>query len=416
MRILLSIFVIFSVEIFFSTLGIIGIRYSGRNESLVYIVYILILFFLSVFFFLYDVTIKKEKYSLNQIILILIPVFFSISFLFSFGFRQIDSIGIDRYINHILWATPSILTGIYISKSKKINDIFKYLDLLMILFGVASVLYSINVLSTGSRETIDGSTYQTISYIAAFSYGTYLFLINIGKEDNRFKFTKNKMYIIFTFILAVAQIPSILLSGGRGGLVLLIIFSLFFGLNILKKLNANRLLSIFIGVIIAIVILIFILKTLLENPIFTVSLQRIFDFISFEGINWQGTSTRDIIYRDVIELIINAPLFGYGIFGMWSVSLLPHNLFLEILVQGGIIYLFLFLTLIYFFIEKLTKLVRLNKENRFVILFVLYPLTYLMFSGSYLNNSILWFTLTFVLSSNLKKSKHMNSISNELFL
>lgn len=407
MRVFLSIIVIFSVELFFSTLGILGIKYSGIENSNLYLVYNIFLFVYTTSLFFNDLIFKKNKLNVYQIFLILVPLIFTISFLFSYINNNINSIGFDRYIFFIVWAVPSILTGMYISKNNKSEAFFRYLDVVMLIIGVSSAFYFINVIQTGSRETIDGSTYQTISYNAALSYGINLYLLLNGKLYKRFNFTHSIFYKIFSIILLSIQIFTVLISGGRGGFVLLLVYTLLntifiynnkSTINLFKR---NKSLNVFFGIVIFVSLLFLFLNELNNISIFQVSVNRVFEYISIDGINWSATSTRNIIYNNVIELIYESPITGYGIFGMWSVSVLPHNLILEILMQGGFIYLFIFLLIGLFTIIKLHNLIKINNNNRFFLLLFIYPLILLMFSGSYLNNSMFWFIFAYFFSANL---------------
>ena len=115
----------------------------------------------------------------------------------------------------------------------------------------------------------------------------------------------------------------------------------------------------------------------------------------------------------MLTLISRSPIFGYGVFGMWRYSALPHNFFLEILIQGGTVYFsFILIFLTYVFI-KLYKITRIDPSFKLISILGLYPLVFLMFSGSYMSNSIFWFCISFVISYSSQSLNQGIKLSNE---
>ena len=141
------------------------------------------------------------------------------------------------------------------------------------------------------------------------------------------------------------------------------------------------------------------IKNLIDIPIFKSSLERVFSYLTPNGIDMSQTSGRDHVYRDAIELIKQSPIIGYGIFGFFKVyGSYPHNFFLEILLQGGILLLFAILIIIISLIKKIIYMIKYNEELRIILIIFLYPIVMLMFSGTYTSDSIFWFSISFIFS------------------
>lgn len=137
----------------------------------------------------------------------------------------------------------------------------------------------------------------------------------------------------------------------------------------------------------------------MQNDVFRTGYMRATQFLApGGGINWEGTSGRDVVYLNTIHLIEQRPVLGYGLYGMWDViNYYPHNLFLEVLLQGGIVYLIIFSWMLLLFVRKLFRMVKTDRRYRILGILFLYPFVMLMFSGTYLNTSQFWFAVVFVL-------------------
>jgi O-antigen ligase len=135
---------------------------------------------------------------------------------------------------------------------------------------------------------------------------------------------------------------------------------------------------------------------------------RILEFVKLDGgINWEGTSGRNVVYQTTLQLIEQRPILGYGLFGMWDVySSYPHNLFLEVLLQGGVFYLLIALIVLFYFAIKLAHLIRKDMRFRILIVLFIYPFVMLMFSGTYLSTPMFWFVIIYVMNSRLETANY----------
>ncbi len=126
------------------------------------------------------------------------------------------------------------------------------------------------------------------------------------------------------------------------------------------------------------------------------------------------SSGRTIIYEFIIEKIFQQPFWGYGIAGdrVLLDGTYPHNIFLEIFVQfglligGGIV-----VVLIYHWILAIFK--NTNKvEKDLIFMFFSLGLVQLFFTGSYLTTRDFWLFMAICLNTLYYKKKTVRDESN----
>ena len=297
-----------------------------------------------------------------------------------------------------LWSYPAILSGIYFArKEKSLKILYKYIDIFIFISTISIMKSTIGQFVLAENfNGIAGASYQTLSYISAFSYGINLYMIINGKNNLRYSVFTGKLYKCIEYIFLFIQVFCALMSGGRGGIVLIFIYTIYYIFLYTDFRDIYKFFKLLILILISIIFIIFALELLLKNDVFKTSFDRVFQFISpAGGINWKGTSGRDIIYSEAIKEINENLMFGIGLFNMEGYY---HNIFIDILRSGGLIYLiFVFI----FAIITLMKLNLINKyedKNKVFSVILIYPLVMLMFSGSYTTVSELWFCISFIIS------------------
>ncbi|WP_099354716.1 O-antigen ligase family protein [Fredinandcohnia onubensis] len=401
MKSLISLIVIFSSYIFFTVSTLVGYEYVGAESSSSYIIYSMTIFILGILLFLYDSLRKKHRYKKNELLVLTIPFLMASSYLLSVLTDSIIWSGTTRFLYFILWGVPSILMGIYLSRNNRIDQIGKYIEIIMLIFSISITVSTIDSLIYGGRFSIAGGTYQAGGYISAFAFGLNLYYLLYGNNHKRFKFTTNKYYFILCLVILPVQIIGVFTSGARGAMVLVIAYLLIITSSTVKTMKLSQLIK-YVVLLIGTAIVAFIsLPNLLEIPTFNSSFNRVFSYISTDGIDWSGTSNRDIVYSKALDLVFESPLLGYGIFGMWKAfEAYPHNIFLEVLMQGGIVYFSIFIFIITLALKKLFYIIKINPKCRIIFILSIYPIIMLLFSGTYINNSLFWFSLSFIFSYN----------------
>ena len=399
MEIILIILAIFGTDMFFSISSIIGYEYLGIEDSPVYFIYVVLIFVLTFFLFFKKSVLVGDRYKVRNIFPILIPSVLTMIFFLTIILNKSSNLAVRYYLLFLVFGIPAILTGVYITYKNKVFLLEKYSNVLMVVFSLSVCVSALSSLSNGMNfSSLGGATYQTASYLGGFSYGLNLYSIFEQNDTLKFPYQKLNVYKIISLFLIPLQIIAVLITGGRGGMVLILCYSLYFLYEFSHASKYKRLIK-FIGLITTLIVLLLsILPYLLTIDSFNSSFQRVFSYISDTGIDLSKTSNRDVAYSTSIKLIKNAPLIGYGYFGMWKITGYPHNIFLEVLQQGGILYLTMFMFSGVLLLTKIRKIIKFNESNRLILVIALYPFTMLLFSGTYQINSIFWFIVSYIIS------------------
>lgn len=397
----INLFLIFGSNIlflpftFFSINSIFGIEYTGTENSSSYIYSIIISFFLSIIFSL--ILLFKQKKTYKTYFLLLVPCVFFLLCLFVFLFNDFDFS--KFFFQYFLLVFPCFVFGIVLSRDLCLKNLSLHFLIISIINTLSILILIPKIILIPTVELITfygGGQYQAFSYASSISFlVTLVYFLFYEKNYSRFKY--------FYFFLLFIQFLGILLSGGRGGVfvVLLgsfIIIKSFFPFK--KLLIIGLKLSLFLIVSVFISLLLF--KDYMDR--FFESYNRLFSFLSKNGIDMEQTSNRDIVYSESINLILKKPFLGYGMFNYrnFTDGAYPHNLMLEILLQGGVLYLFFCLFGLYFLFGKCKKLLKDGNSHKFLYATMTYSFVMLMFSGTYLLEPFLWFNISYIVGINIK--------------
>jgi hypothetical protein len=290
-----------------------------------------------------------------------------------------------------LYALPSYILMSLVNDMNDVMQYFKYFCIISIITQTFSVLNDVFL-----PQYFVKTDYQGISYSLLIPTIYYL-----SK-----KYKKIHDYMIIAFLVFL-----LIVAGGRGALVCMLLYILYSGIKSVKR-NLKR-------TLLTIMLLMFVLiyfDSIIENVV-----------LFAEKYNFNGSilkyylmgnvldlSGRDNIYSICIDIIKRFPLLGCGLGGdrYWlgiygfKYGNYPHNFFLEILVQYGIIFGGIFL--LYFLTRVIKCLSYKDMESSayklFNIMFFSYGFMGLMFSSSYLLN-VSFFAMLPVMNKILKERK-----------
>lgn len=392
--------VLFLTDVFFIMSAFIGYTFKDSESSLSYIIFNVCFFALSIAYSVFDLVFNKQKIRLRQLLVVggmIFPIFL---FSVELALGKVSPYAIERFGYYILWGISSSLMGMYLSLNERYKQIFNYLDIFMWMINIALIRTLTTSLIENVTIGIGGETYQKAGYIFALAFGINFYLIIFGNKFDRIQFFESKFIVVLNHIFLWLQFIGVLATGARGPMLLLIVYLLAV-LAMKKKPVLFYLKSIFI-IAISVLILMVLIPTLENISLFNNSLDRVFEYITPNGINWEATSGRDSVYREVIDYILKKPITGYGFFSyLTSVGYTAHNLFFEILLQGGILLLFIVSVIFIYVIRKLLKILRYDKYISIYFILFLYPLVTLMFSSVYYYNSYFCFFISFIISYSL---------------
>lgn len=387
----LVILTLFSREFFFTFYALLGTDFQGSESSSSYIYFNIGIVFLS--FIIFFSSLIKNKFKVSKNFLVVFLIIFVIPIIYLIEYYLLNNVNVESresILFFLVWGIPGILVGYIVGSN---NNFFRRNSYKFKLFLIISALLSVNAISVfysvlilGGRADLGGASYQT----AGYNFLLALSFLFIYLSNNRF----NKFSFIFIFWI-ILLIASTLLTGARGPSILSFLMSSLFFI----KYKTNKVVVKYFILILFALFSYIVVSTLSSNEYFIKSLDRVFAFINDFSIDWSGTSGRQTIYFNTLELIREKPIFGYGLFSYKSLlGYLPHNLFLEILIQGGIIYLLIF-TMFMIYAFKKIKMIESKFELSFILYLGFYQFGMLFFSGSYMYSTFFWFIISFTFLS-----------------
>lgn len=387
----------------FSTL--LGLTYVSGNSS-IYILYNVAVAGCVYLYCFFSFLIKPFRINVPLLVSILAVVYICVSFLLIyFSFNDINERVTNFFSYFIIWSLPAFLFGIVVGHSKLLGEIEKTLDVLMLVLSAVVIVNGVFYFSVGGRtsSSVSGSSnYQTMSYVSALAFALDYYLLTQGNTITRRSFfANNRLYRALCMILLPLQLLSLIVTGGRGGFVLLCVYFIYITLLRSREFTSRRkkitiCFCFFFGIG-------FLLVS--SNEALQIGFERITQFIGAEGIDWSGTSNRDIVYSTALKYIKERPVLGWGIFGYLNNMDNPHNIFLELLLGGGAVYFLAACTFLGLLLIKYHYMAKRKPEFRIMFIFFLYGFVMLMFSGTYLVSPELWVFIGVVASYNSYKDR-----------
>ncbi len=347
------------------------------------------LFFYIMIFFVYLINFKYVLNRISKIILFIIITFFVIML-----FNYILYPDTFKYIgkDNIPFFLFGFLSFIFYTSLKN-KDIF------FILF-----IKSVYIQSFFSILYLSSINFNN-NIIYSMSYSYYIFpllLLLIWKMFKSFKIIDLFLFLLNLFFLIII--------GSRGPLVAIMIFLIILFANKIIKFRNKSQFLINVSLVTFLFLLIININKIISN---------LLNILSNQGIKSRTISTvldssanflsgRDKVFFYTLDYINKRPVFGYGVLGDRKVlsfigQAYPHNIFLEILMQYGIIIGFLILiALLGLIFYRFLK--RSNNKERYFFAFNLGFLP-LLVTGSYLTFYNFWLFLAIFINYDVEIRK-----------
>lgn len=215
-------------------------------------------------------------------------------------------------------------------------------------------------------------------------------------------YSKIKSIKIVSIILILLYLNFYLFFGNRGAILSIILFLLFHYLINRDKLSMQTILILVICVLLLQNYFIDILKFI--NDIFNsvdLKVKAIDKILMFNEEGKDLSNGRSELYNYAFNDISENLIFGNGIstfdikYGMY-----PHNVFIQILYEGGIFYLLFFL-IVFLRFFKIILSDEYKKEYKIFLLFIFFSgITELFFSSVYWRSMFFWFFISMLFNSN----------------
>lgn len=345
--IFLSIY-LFWEPIVYCTLGARGGELNGSIMRLSLVAIFSVSWFL---YFCYKKT-KADKRMFGY--LVLVGVLYLIT-----GFFFDDKYGMSSTYNgyFLRWGADCISACVLGLLFTKVSD-YKYLHFSLPIVTCALTPLMLKELIASQifatvMESDSGFNYQNIAYHFAVMYAisAYYLFINQNLRQSRFRL------VLFAFLLV--QGVACAMSGGRGGFVLLLVYTLYILYLMLKRgiISKKRLLLI---MSFGAVCFMFIADKL-----------GLFDSVGFSRAKELSLDeARQDLYKNTLSWILTNPITGFGLGSVWfTTGFYNHNIFLDLLVETGLIGLIIMIRVLRTTYNRILKLTRFN-DAYYIILFV----------------------------------------------
>lgn len=268
---------------------------------------------------------------------ILLSLFYSSSHLY----------GLDKAVRFISFTAWAFIGPFFIFKNKR--DIEKFI-FYSILISVIMSCYAVKDLKSSLGNayigfvSVNGSNYLSLGRVSAMGILLILLFYIISN--------KNLMIKIMAFIGIILNLVSLFASGSRMPLVALVCMLVYIAISsikIKKKIYIRKGFNLFF---IVILLSVCVLGTLAKAGVFDTMIYR-FQVLLTDSGGGESAEGRTDRYDFAFKLFAENPIVGEGIGGFGynyndtDARGYPHNIFLEIIAELGLVGLVLFLLLIF---------------------------------------------------------------------
>lgn len=381
----------FSILLFFTFCGALNIQYGGSDESPMYKITIFSIGLMGSCVTLWEVLKGNVPYSRSfWIFVIFLPLVIYTMYAVetSFGCLQIHRK--NYLLTMAAFSYPCIVSTMYIAE-KGFKHFTKWIDVFMLVITMAAYNAIKNSMS-GGHIGVGGATYQALSYYCAFAFNLNLCGILFSNQIERFAIFKTEWFGKLSYFLLLVQLVGCFLGGGRGATIYLVLNALLL-LVISKRLSRTLMSASVLGSILLVGAKI--LQETMLSDILGKRIERAFSFIDTEG-NVHGED-RFSLYSGAWKYCQDHHLLGGGLFRALEEFGNPHNLFMELLTQGGIVYCLFWIVLLAYVLWRAAWFVK-HEHEYYLIPIIAYTLTSLMFSGSYTETASFWFFVVYIIA------------------
>lgn len=372
----------------------------------VFVAYNVILFALTVLFSFKDLKIRRFNQG-NRFLLGVIVIYVICYFIESLISDATNTEWFSKsFLFFILFGVSGALIGVIFSQNG-VSHFYKHIDFLTFFIGIGYIRSIPMMIVAG--EMLGG--YQDIAYYSALSFGFLLYGLITNRSDRCFVF-KYKIVRYLSIVLCFLLVVCVLSSGGRGGIVLLVLEILYCGFTLLKGRKLTSSILIISVLFASILISSNYIKNSSVSGIVDIGMERGLSYFDSGKIDVTETSNRDLIYKEYVNRIKNNPIVGEGIFTVLGKYEWPHNFFLELLVTGGLFLFIFWLCILVRCYKNYKRTVKFDKSIQYLVPLILYISLFLFFSSSYIEARIFWFIISLFLSVRYNYSQKKLSVVN----
>ena len=389
------LFMILSEPIFNCYMALRGIVIVGGMLQWLYVG----IFIVSIFLYILKTEKHQNGFDSKRVLIpmsIILVLYWSTHFFYTLNSQPL-------YTSYLLAfgvkCVPAAIIGMHFIKYPCMNRVDRLIPFFVLPVGfiIGTIGFrhaSMNQMLADSDDASNGGlNYQSLSYYMAelYSYSAYFVFFSSIKSTVYHKFFRWIMLFAMMFFAAVC-----LLSGGRGAMVFIVAVTIFI-IYLLFKNNRMSKLSIFLIVLGIALIFTYVFVTLdIGN---SVGFTRVLNSMTHD-------EARDDLRSKAIISFWDSPIIGHGVGSIWwEVGFFSHNVFQDILVEGGIIGLVIFIVYVKKIYQRMIKLCIHDSSYIFLMLMFVKESMVTMFSGYWFSAYPLW--MVFGITMYMSKYKYM---------
>lgn len=297
---------------------------------------------------------------------------------------------------------PTVLCAAVISQfglvQYKIKQLAPLISLTFTIIAFIAGFFPNSTTSGGYVSTDYGMNYQSTSYLAAYA-ASFSFYYLISYNDISWPSLFKRKYIKDAIILSVIiNFLTILVAGGRGGLALFLVQSIFalYVYNKKRPTSTNQIFK-YLGLAFVVICMIAISLSFIENlQLKTNGIERIIATIE-EG----DQNGRDILREKALTCFYNSPVIGHGIGSVfYEIGGYTHNCITDALVEIGFVGCTMYVLMLLKTWIKGLKLIKADTTNSLWLIIFLNGFVMSLFSGYYITQLPICWAVTFILCCN----------------
>ena len=170
---------------------------------------------MAAYVFIFFSLLNRKIINLKELLLYAFPISIVFLFILSGNYRDL---AYQSIILFVLFVIPAAYIGIELGRERKFNEYINLFYFVSLLISAGLFMTIPVAISTPVTELVDqfaGGHYQAMSYFASFAF--LITIIYWSFYSGKNSVTKTLFYLLLIF----GQIAAIILSGGRGGLVVI---------------------------------------------------------------------------------------------------------------------------------------------------------------------------------------------------
>jgi hypothetical protein len=397
--VLIASLAIFQAPLFFTVSGLVGFEYQGLEESRIYVNIVSYVF--AVTSLIYTITfLKSPKISRTEAIFYTFIIWMLLNHcvwvLLDPSSNQLNS---RNLILFIAFALPGVFSVRILETFKLWIHFIRLIEVFAIVMAVGLIVSIILPFLDGIvLRGIGGASYQVASYYAAFTFGLLGFYTFRAEKTLRYHLFDNKINSYLNVFLMISSFLAAILNGGRGAFILIMIYTImiFYWIVIKRGITKQTIFRVFTLLLVLPLFSYLVYQGIIRNEFLEQGFRRAIQFVEFvfspESFDIEyASSGRDNVYETAVRGISESPIFGYGSFEHWNKVIHPHNLFLDLFLQYGVLFSGILVFGLLIWSLKSRKL--WDTQKLFFLVILIYPLVNLMFSSGYFLNPFFWFAL-----------------------